>query len=77
MGWPRKRQRPPRSQERVKNNLENFFPLTMRTDTVEEVETQEEEKEDYDQDDFESQISLNSSNRENGASTNRETGASH
>ena len=49
----------------------------MRTGTVEEVETQEEEKEDYDQDDFESQISLNSSNHENGASTNRETGASH
>ena len=49
----------------------------MGTGTVEEVETQEEEKEDYDQDDFDSQISLNSSNHENGASTNKETGASH
>ena len=59
--------------ERVKNTLGNFFPFTMITGTSEEVETQEEEEDNDEQDDFESQISLNSSNHENGASTNRAT----
>ena len=62
--------------ERVRNTLENFVPFTMRTGTGERVQTQEEEDDDDEQDDIVSQISLNSSNHENGASTNRETGSS-
>ena len=59
--------------ERVKNTLGNFFPFAMGTGTSEVVETQEKEEDNDEQDDFESQISLNSSYHENGASTNRDT----
>ena len=48
----------------------------MGTGTGEEVETQEEEEDNHEQDDFEYQINLYSSNHENGASINRETGSS-
>ena len=47
--------------ERRKNNLGNFFPFTMGTGIGDEAETQEEEENDDEQDDFGSQISLNSS----------------
>ena len=50
----------------------SFFQLTMGTSSGEEVENEEEEEDDDERDDFESQISLNSSIQENGASTNRE-----
>ena len=60
--------------ERVKDTLGNFFPFTMGKGTGDETETQEEEEDDDEQDDFGSQVSLNSSNQENDAYTNRETG---
>ena len=60
--------------ERVKNTLGNFFPFNMGTVTGDEAETQEEEEDDDGQDDFGSQVSLNSSTQENGAYTDRETG---
>ena len=60
--------------ERVKNTLGNFFPFTMGTGTGDEAETKQEEGDDDGQDDFGSQVSLNSSTQENGAYTNRETG---
>ena len=40
--------------ERVKNTLENFFPFTMKTDTGEEMKTQEKEEDDDEQDHSES-----------------------
>ena len=61
--------------ERVKNTLGNFFPVTMGTGTGDEAETQEEEEDDDEQDDFGSQVSLNSSTQENDAYTDRETGS--
>ena len=60
--------------ERVKKTLGNFFPFTMGTGTGDEAETQEEEENDDEQDDFGSQVSLNSSTQENDAYTDRETG---
>ena len=60
--------------ERVKNTLGNFFPFTMGTSTGDEAEAQEEEEDNDAQDDFGSQVSLNSSNQENDAYTERETG---
>ena len=62
--------------ERVKNTLGNFFPFTMGTDTGDEIETQGEEEDEDEQDDFGSQLSLNSSTHENPAPTNRKTGSS-
>ena len=58
----------------MKNTLVNFFPFTKGTGTGDEAETQEEEKDDDGQDDFGSQVSLNSSTQENDAYTDRETG---
>ena len=60
--------------ERVKNIFGNFFPLTMGTGTGNEAETQEEEEDDDEQDEFGSQVSLNSSTQENDAYTDIETG---
>ena len=60
--------------ERKKNILENYFPFTMGTGTGDEAETQEEEEDDDEQDDFGSQVSLNSSTQENYAYTDRGTG---
>ena len=61
--------------ERVRNTIGNFFPFTMGTGTGDdEAETQEEEEDEDQQDDFGSQVSLNSSTQENGAYTDRETG---
>ena len=60
--------------ERVKNTFGNFLPITMGTDTGDEAETQEEEEDDDEQDNFGSQVSLNSSTQENDAYTDRETG---
>ena len=60
--------------ERVKNTIGNFFPFSMGTGTGDEAETQEEEEDDDGQDDFGSQVSLNSSTQENDAYTDRETG---
>ena len=62
--------------KRVKNTLGKFFPFTMGTGTGDEAETQEEEEDNDEQDDYGSQISLNSSTHENDAPTNRETGSS-
>ena len=62
--------------ERVKNTLGNFFLSTMGTGTGDEVDTQEEEEDNEENDDFESQVSLNSSAHENEAFTNMETGYS-
>ena len=53
--------------ERLKNILGNFFPFTMGTGTGNAAETQEEEEDDDEQDDFGSQVSLNSSSQENDA----------
>ena len=47
--------------ERVKNTFGNFFPFTRETGTGDEAETQEEEEDDDEQDEFGSQVSLNSS----------------
>ena len=47
--------------ESVKNTLGNFFPFTMGTGTGYETVTQEEDEDDDKQDDFGSQVSLNSS----------------
>ena len=58
--------------ERVKNTFGNLFPFTMGTGTGDEAETQEED--DDEQDDFGSQVSLNSSTQENDAYTDREAG---
>ena len=57
-----------------KNTFGNFFPNTMGTGTGDEAETQEEEEDDDEQDDFGSQVSLNSSTQEIDAYTDRETG---
>ena len=62
------------SSKSVKNTLGNFFPFNMGTGTGDEAETQEEEEDDDGQDDFGSQVSLNSSTQENDAYTDRETG---
>ena len=62
--------------ERVKNTLRNFFPFTMRTGLDDAVDNQEEEEDNGEIDDFESQVSVNSSTYENGPSTNMETGYS-
>ena len=59
--------------ERVKNTFGNLFPFTMGTGTDNEAETQEEEEDNDELDDFESQVSLNSSTQENDAYTDRET----
>ena len=61
--------------EIVKNTLGNFFPFIMGTGTGDEAETQEKEEDNDEQDDFESQISLNSSTQENDTYTNRENGS--
>ena len=55
--------------ERVKNLSGNFFRFTRGTGTGDEAETQEEEEDDDEQDDFGSQVSLNSSTQD------RETGS--
>ena len=60
--------------ERVKNAFGNFFPFTMGTGTGDGAETQEEEQYDDEQDNFGSQVSLNSSTQENDAYIDRETG---
>ena len=60
--------------ERVKNTLGNIFPLTMGVGTGDEGESQEEEEDDEEQADFGSQVSLNSSTRENEAYIGRGTG---
>ena len=60
--------------ERVKNTFGNFFPFTMGAGTGYEAETQEEEEDDDEQDDFGSQVSINSSTLEKDACTDRETG---
>ena len=60
--------------ERMKNTLGIFFPFTVGTSTGDEAETQEEKKDDDEQDDFGSQVSLNSSTQENDAYTERGTG---
>ena len=62
--------------KRVKNTLGKFFPFTMGKGTCDDAETQEEEEDNDEQDDYGSQISLNSSTHENDAPTNRETGSS-
>ena len=62
--------------ERVKNTLGNFFPFTIGTGTGDDVDTQEEEEGNDEIEDFESQISLNSSTHENEASANMDTGYS-
>ena len=59
--------------ERVKNTLGNFFPFTMGTGTGDKVDTQEEEVDNGETDEFESEVSLNSSAYENEASMNMET----
>ena len=60
--------------ERVKITLRNFFPFITGTGTGDEAEIQEEKEDDDGQDDFGSQVSLNSSTQENDAYTNRDTG---
>ena len=60
--------------ERKKNIFGNFFPFTMGQGTGDEAETQEEEEDDDEQDEFGSQVSLNSSTQENDAYTDRVTG---
>ena len=59
--------------ERMRNTLGSIFPFTMGVGTRNEGESQEEENEE-DQVDFGSQVSLNSSTRENEAYVERETG---
>ena len=59
--------------ERVKNTFGNIFPFTMGAGTGDEKDSQEEEDDD-EQVDFGSRVSLNSSNQENEAYTDRATG---
>ena len=63
--------------EQVKSTLGKFFPFTMGLGTDDKVDTQEEEEGNAKFDDFEPQLSLNSSTHENEASTNMETGYSY
>ena len=60
--------------ERMRNTLGNIFPIPMGGGTGNEGESQEEEDDEKEQVDFESQVSLNSSNQENEAYIERETG---
>ena len=60
--------------ERVKNTFRHIFPFTMEVGTGDEGESQEEEEDDEEQADFGSQVSLNSSDQENEAYTDRGTG---
>ena len=55
------------------SSFSELLPIHYRKATGGEVETQEEEEDNDEQDDFRSQLSLNSSTHENGAPTNRET----
>ena len=59
--------------ERLKTISLQFFLFTIGTGAADEAETQEEEKDDDEQNDIESQISLNSLTHQNNAYTNRET----
>ena len=63
--------------EQVKSTWGKFFPFTMGLGTDDKVDTQEEEEGNAKFDDFEPQLSLNSSTHENEASTNMETGYSY
>ena len=58
----------------MKSTCGNVFLFTVGTGTGDEAETQEEEEDDDAQDDFGSQVSLNSSTQGNNAYTDRETG---
>ena len=60
--------------ERVKNTFGRFFPFNMGTGTSDEAEAQEQEEDDDGQDEFGSQVNLNSSIQENDAYTDREAG---
>ena len=60
--------------ERVNNTFGSILPFTMGVDTGNEGESQEEEEDEEEQVDFGSQVSLNSSNQENEAYDERETG---
>ena len=60
--------------EKVKKTFRNFIPFTMGTGTGDEAETQEEEEDDDEQDDFGSQVSVNSSTQEKDAYTDGGTG---
>ena len=60
--------------ERMKNTFGNIFPFTMGVGTGNEGESQEEEEDEDEQVDFESQVSLKSSTRENEGYVERETG---
>ena len=58
----------------MKNTFGNVSPFTMGKGTGDDAETQEEQEVNDEQDDFEFQVSLNSSTLENDAYTDRETG---
>ena len=60
--------------ERMKNTLGNIFPFTMGVGTGNEGGSQEEEEDHEEQMGFGSQVSPNSSTKENDAYTDRETG---
>ena len=60
--------------ERVKNTFGNIFPFTMGVAKGDESESQEEEEDNEEQTDFGSQVSLNSSTKENEAYSDRGTG---
>ena len=60
--------------ERMRNTLGNIFPFIMGGGTGNEGESQEEDDDEEEQVDFGSQVSLNSSNQENEAYVERETG---
>ena len=60
--------------ERVKNTFGNNFPFTMGAGTGDVGESQEEEGDDDEQVDFGSRVSLNRSNQEKEAYTDRGTG---
>ena len=63
--------------EQVKSTLGKFFPFTMGLGTGDKIDTQEGEEGNEKFDDFEPQVSPNSSTHENEASTNMETGYSY
>ena len=60
--------------ERVKNTFGNIFPFTMGAGTGDDGESQEEEENEDERVDLGSRVSLNSSTKENEASTDRGTG---
>ena len=60
--------------ERIKNTIGNFYPFTKGAGTGDEIDTQEEGDDDEEIDEFESQLSFDSSTNEEMVSANMKNG---